>query len=163
MVAETASAGVMGLEAARRLQELPALVEQLQQHWPDQGPVVHIPVDSPAAQFRITPAFRDRGAKTVHWVAPYDASTTLMPKGRTVVPIWRAACAMRSTAGSTDSNEKPCGCARLSAAAPSTSGRYLVSLHPHAAALTQAGEARVPSALRTVSYTHLTLPTMCAV
>ena len=70
LVAKTASAGVMGLEAARRLQELPALVEQLQQHLPDQGPVVHIPVDSPAAQFRITPAFRDRGAKTVHWVAP---------------------------------------------------------------------------------------------
>ena len=31
---------------------------------------MHIPVDSPAAQFRITPAFRARGAKTVHWVAP---------------------------------------------------------------------------------------------
>jgi len=70
LVAETASAGVMGLEAARRMGELPALVEQLQKHWPDQGPVVHIPVDSPAAQFRITPAFRARGAKTVHWVAP---------------------------------------------------------------------------------------------
>jgi lipid-A-disaccharide synthase len=70
LVAETASAGVMGLEAARRLQELPALVGQLQQLLPDQGPVVHIPVDSPAAQFRITPAFRARGAKTVHWVAP---------------------------------------------------------------------------------------------
>ena len=70
LVAETASAGVMGLEAARRMRELPALVEQLQKHWPDQGPVVHIPVDSPAAQFQITPAFRSRGAKTVHWVAP---------------------------------------------------------------------------------------------
>ena len=70
LVAETASAGVMGLEAARRMRELPALVEELQKHWPDQGPVVHIPVDSPAAQFRITPAFRARGAKTVHWVAP---------------------------------------------------------------------------------------------
>ena len=70
LVAETASAGVMGLEAARRMRELPALVEELQQHWPDQGPIVHIPVDSPAAQFRITPAFRARGAKTVHWVAP---------------------------------------------------------------------------------------------
>lgn len=52
------------------MRELPALVEELQKHWPDQGPVVHIPVDSPAAQFRITPAFRARGAKTVHWVAP---------------------------------------------------------------------------------------------
>ena len=52
------------------MRELPALVEQLQKHWPDQGPVVHIPVDSPAAQFQITPAFRSRGAKTVHWVAP---------------------------------------------------------------------------------------------
>ena len=61
LVAETASAGVMGLEAARRMRELPALVEQLQKHWPDQGPVVHIPVDSPAAQFRITPAFRAGG------------------------------------------------------------------------------------------------------
>ncbi|MEC8412571.1 MAG: hypothetical protein VXZ30_00910 [Planctomycetota bacterium] len=70
LVAETASAGVMGLEAARRLQELPALVEQLQKHLPNDDPVVHIPVDSPAAQFRITPTFRARGAKTVHWVAP---------------------------------------------------------------------------------------------
>ena len=52
------------------MRELPALVEELQKHWPDQGPVVHIPVDSPAAQFRITPAFRALGAKTVHWVAP---------------------------------------------------------------------------------------------
>ena len=52
------------------MRELPALVEELQKHLPDQGPVVHIPVDSPAAQFRITPAFRARGAKTVHWVAP---------------------------------------------------------------------------------------------
>ena len=52
------------------MRELPALVEQLQKLWPDQGPVVHIPVDSPAAQFQITPAFRSRGAKTVHWVAP---------------------------------------------------------------------------------------------
>ena len=52
------------------MRELPALIEQLQKHWPDQGPVVHIPVDSPAAQFRITPAFRARGGKTVHWVAP---------------------------------------------------------------------------------------------
>ena len=52
------------------MRELPALVEELQKHLPDQGPIVHIPVDSPAAQFRITPAFRARGAKTVHWVAP---------------------------------------------------------------------------------------------
>ena len=70
LVAETASAGVMGLEAARRLREIPVLLHQLEAELSGGGPIVHVPVDSPAAQFRITPALRDRGAKTIHWVAP---------------------------------------------------------------------------------------------
>ena len=70
LVAETASAGVMGLEAARRMRELPALVEELQKHLPDQGPVVHIPVDSPAAQFESPRLSAARGPRLVHWVAP---------------------------------------------------------------------------------------------
>jgi lipid-A-disaccharide synthase len=70
LIEQTAEIGAMGLEALGRSFALRRSVKRIKQWARDQRVVVHVPVDSPAANFPISKAMHQSGAKIVHLVAP---------------------------------------------------------------------------------------------
>lgn len=70
IVEYTGQSAVMGIPGLKKIQEH-RLINQRIAAWLDAHPVtVHVPVDSPAANFPICKIARARGAKVVHLVAP---------------------------------------------------------------------------------------------
>lgn len=70
IVEETGRDAVMGIPGIDKIREHKKINERIEA-WLDEHPItVHVPVDSPAANFPICKMARQRGAKVVHLVAP---------------------------------------------------------------------------------------------
>ncbi|MSR18016.1 MAG: lipid-A-disaccharide synthase [Phycisphaerales bacterium] len=70
LLERTADDGAMGINVFKRALEVRAAHQSIKR-WAQQHRVwVHVPVDSPAANFSLAQHFRQRGARVVHLVAP---------------------------------------------------------------------------------------------
>jgi lipid-A-disaccharide synthase len=70
MLEMTAENAAMGLDALGKIRWLRGIVGRLEARLPSIRPTVHVPVDSPAANFPICRITRPAGARIVHLVAP---------------------------------------------------------------------------------------------
>jgi lipid-A-disaccharide synthase len=70
MLEMTVEDAAMGLDALGKIRWLKGILGRLEARLPQVRPVVHVPVDSPAANFPICRRTRAAGARIVHLVAP---------------------------------------------------------------------------------------------
>ena len=70
MLEMTVEDAAMGLDALGKIRWLKGILSRLEARLPELRPVVHVPVDSPAANFPICRRTRAAGARIVHLVAP---------------------------------------------------------------------------------------------
>ncbi len=70
IIERTGDAAVMGMPGLDKIKEHRKINARIEE-WVDQNPVtVHVPVDSPAANFPVCAIMKARGVKVVHMVAP---------------------------------------------------------------------------------------------
>ena len=70
LLGRTADDGTMGLSALAKVRAVKRTIAEIDDWAAKNTPNVHVPVDSPAANFPLCKALRKRSVKTVHLVAP---------------------------------------------------------------------------------------------